>query len=52
METVTISKQKYEEILRELEMLKEMQKQTEDDELLEQFKESLEDVRLGRITEA
>tara|TARA_Y100000034_G_scaffold48642_1_gene60181 strand:- start:1023 stop:1175 length:153 start_codon:yes stop_codon:yes gene_type:complete len=50
METVTISKQKYEEILRELEMLKEMQKQTEDDELLEQFKESLEDVRLGRIT--
>ena len=52
METVTISKQKYEEILRELERLKEMQKQTEDGELLEQFKESLEDVRLGRITEA
>lgn len=47
METVTISKEEYEklkEALRKLKMLEEI-----DFDLVRQFKESLEDVKAGRI---
>lgn len=52
METVTIPKKQYEEMKAELERLRRMQEQLEEDELLEQVKESLEDVKAGRITKA
>lgn len=51
METITISKKKYEEILSELERLRK-EKETIEDELLDQVKESLEDVKAGRVTKA
>lgn len=49
---IKIPKQKYEGILRELEMLRELKEEKEseeDDELLDQVKASLEDLKAGRI---
>ncbi len=47
METVTISKQEYNDMKTKLEKLKKLEKI--DFDLLRQFKESLEDVKAGRI---
>ncbi len=52
METVTTPKKRYEEMLEELERLRKVQEQIEDDGLLEQVKESLEEVKAGRVTKA
>lgn len=51
METITISKKKYEELLSELEKFRG-EREGAEDELLEQVKESLEDVKAGRVTKA
>jgi len=48
METITIPKNEYENMIRELQILRGG-KET-GDELYKQFKESLEDVRAGRVT--
>ena len=47
MEMVKISKQEYEQMLRELKILREVK--DIDWDLVKQFKESLEDVKAGRI---
>ena len=47
METVTISKEEYEKLKSRVEKLNELEKI--DFDLLRQFKESLEDVKAGRI---
>lgn len=47
METITISKEKYETMKSELKKLKKLEKV--DWELVESFKRSLEDVKAGRI---
>ena len=52
METITVSKKEYEEMMRELERLRKLQEELEEDELLEQVQESLADARAGRITKA
>ena len=62
METITITREKYEKIIEELKMLRQLKKQNRktefnvetqiqesDDELLNQVKESLEDVKAGRV---
>ncbi|MEK6926195.1 MAG: hypothetical protein AABW50_02865 [Nanoarchaeota archaeon] len=50
METVKISKSRYEQMLSELQRLKELEKI--DFDLVRQFKNSLEDVKAGRIRKA
>lgn len=47
METIIISKEEYEKMKTELKKLKKLEKI--DFNLLKQFKESLEDVKAGRI---
>jgi len=47
METVTISKEEYQRMKVEIERLRKLEKI--DFDLLRQFKESLEDVKAGRI---
>jgi len=47
METVTISQEKYERMKEQIRKLRELEKI--DFELVRQFKESLEDVKAGRI---
>lgn len=47
MEMISVSKDEYEKMRRQLAMLKELEKI--DFDLLRQFKESLEDVKAGRI---
>ena len=49
-ETITIKKEKYEELLRKAQKFDELQKSEEVDwNLVRQFKEGLEDVKTGRI---
>lgn len=48
METITIPKKKYEEMLRELEKLKK-EKEEIDFDIERQIKEGLEDLKKGRI---
>lgn len=50
METITISKREYERMKTELERFKRMQNRIGEDDLLDQVKESLEDVKAGRVT--
>ena len=47
METITISKTEYEKMKRQIARLKELEQI--DFDLIEQFKNSLEDVKQGRI---
>ncbi|MBT4135984.1 hypothetical protein HOD75_01305 [archaeon] len=47
METIEISKEKYYKMLKELESLRELKEV--DWDLVRQFKESLEDVKVGNI---
>ena len=48
METIEISKDEYEKMLNELKLLRELKEI--DWDLVQQFKEGLEDVKAGRIT--
>ena len=52
METITIPKEKFEKMEAELNELRELvkDKSLEEDELLNQVKDSLEDLKHGRIT--
>ncbi|MFB6226651.1 MAG: hypothetical protein ABEJ02_04835 [Candidatus Paceibacteria bacterium] len=47
METVEIPKEEYERMKKEIQKLRELEKM--DFDLIQQFKESLEDVKNGRI---
>tara|TARA_Y100000034_G_C6663899_1_gene291182 strand:- start:49 stop:225 length:177 start_codon:yes stop_codon:yes gene_type:complete len=54
METITIPKEKYEEMLKKIQKLEELEKSKQDSDevdwnLVNQFKEGLEDVKEGRI---
>ncbi len=62
METITIPKERYEKIIQELKMLRQLKQDEEEtlnvenqikekssDELLNQVKESLEDIKAGRV---
>lgn len=49
MEMIKIPKDEYEKMLRELELLRKLK--NIDFDLVRQFKESLEDVKEGRITQ-
>ncbi len=62
METITIPKEKYEKIIQELKILRQLKqdeketlnvenqiKEKSSDELLNQVKESLEDIKAGRV---